>query len=146
MHIGKQIHQLMLQKEIAVKDMAAHCGITPGAVSNWFKSGTIGKVNLAKACELLQVQMTDLLKPSGALTTGKAGSRAGKHTDGSDQPLPSGLAMDLAWFFDEMLNERIDRTRAYNEATEAISRIHHARCDAATAVLAIPGTPEKQPS
>lgn len=60
-HIGMQIRALMRERGISNKRMAEHCGVTPGAVSNWLTTGTITKVNLAKACALMGVSMEALL-------------------------------------------------------------------------------------
>ena len=61
MHIGKRIQRLMKSKKVATKDMAAHCGITPSAVSAWFSTGRISKENLAMAADLLKVSTDDLI-------------------------------------------------------------------------------------
>ena len=145
MNIGLMIQGYMQDQGIAVKDMAAHCGVTPGAVSNWFKSGNISKANLAKACALLNVRMEDMLAAPKVLVNEKNRVVHGAPVDKAN-PLPSGLAMDLACFFDAMLTDRVDRTRGYNEATEAITRINLARSVQPTGMPALPGVPEKLPS
>lgn len=61
MHIGKRIKDLMQDKKVSGKEMAAHCGITPGAVSSWFSTGRISKENLALAAELLKVSTDELI-------------------------------------------------------------------------------------
>ena len=67
MHIGQRIKKLMDAKGISGKEMAAHCGITPGGVSSWFSTGRISKEKLALAAELLKVTTDDLI--SGAALT-----------------------------------------------------------------------------
>jgi transcriptional regulator with XRE-family HTH domain len=62
MHIGKRVQRLMLERGISNTAMAAHCGVTPGAVSNWFASGRISKVNLVLACRLLDVDVEALIE------------------------------------------------------------------------------------
>lgn len=64
MHIGQQIKQLMKDRGVTTKAMAAHCDITPGAVSSWFATGRISKEKLALAAALLRVTTDDLI--SGA--------------------------------------------------------------------------------
>ena len=61
MHIGKRIQELMKARKVSGKEMAAHCGITPGAVSSWFATGRISKENLAMAAELLKVSTDELI-------------------------------------------------------------------------------------
>ena len=65
MHIGKRLQRLMLARNISTSIMAAHCGVTQGAVSNWFATGRITKVNLLKAAGLLRVSVEDII--SGAV-------------------------------------------------------------------------------
>jgi transcriptional regulator with XRE-family HTH domain len=62
MHIGQRIQALMKAAGITTDVMAKHCGVTKGAVSNWFSTGTISKPNLAKAAKLLQVDLTELIE------------------------------------------------------------------------------------
>lgn len=54
MHVGKRIKALMQAKGISSEEMAFHCGVTPGAVSNWFSSGHITRDNLVIVCDVLQ--------------------------------------------------------------------------------------------
>jgi len=61
MHIGLRIKKLMEDKKVSGKEMAVHCGITPGAVSSWFSTGRISKEKLAMAAELLNVTTDDLI-------------------------------------------------------------------------------------
>lgn len=61
MHIGKRIKELMRQRGVSTQAMAQHCGVTPGAVSNWFSTGRISKTNLVKACALLHVEVGDVI-------------------------------------------------------------------------------------
>lgn len=77
MHIGKRIQRLMKLKKVATKEMAAHCGITPSAVSSWFSTGRISKENLALAAELLKVSTDELISGeaennSGNVTAARA--------------------------------------------------------------------------
>lgn len=61
MHIGQRIKELMDAKKVSGKEMAAYCGITPGAVSSWFSTGRISKEKLAMAAELLKVSTDELI-------------------------------------------------------------------------------------
>lgn len=58
MHIGKRLKDEMDLQKVTTKAMAAHCDISPGAVSNWFATGRISKPNLSKACALLKIDMS----------------------------------------------------------------------------------------
>jgi transcriptional regulator with XRE-family HTH domain len=53
MHIGKRLKLLMQAKGITTEAMAAVCGVTPGAVSNWFSTGHITRDNLICAADAL---------------------------------------------------------------------------------------------
>lgn len=61
MHLGKRLQRAMKERKVTAKVMALHCGVTPGAVSNWFSSGRITKDNLAKAAALLGLSSDDLI-------------------------------------------------------------------------------------
>ncbi len=60
-HIGHRIKALMEAKKISTKEMAAYCEVTPGAVSNWFSTGRISKVKLARAAILLKTDLAELI-------------------------------------------------------------------------------------
>lgn len=66
----------MKARGIKTGAMAAHCGVTVGAVSNWFATGRISKTNLVKAAAMLDVSVEDLI-------AGTVGER------GQDVPEPS---------------------------------------------------------
>jgi phage repressor protein C with HTH and peptisase S24 domain len=68
MHIGTLLKRLMRDRGVTTKAMAAHCEVSPGAVSNWFATGRISKENLAQAAHLLGVSTDDLI--SGAAGDG----------------------------------------------------------------------------
>jgi transcriptional regulator with XRE-family HTH domain len=53
MHVGRRLKQLMQAKGISTEKMAALCGVTPGAVSNWFATGHITRENLVIAADAL---------------------------------------------------------------------------------------------
>lgn len=61
MHVGDRLKQAMAEERISVQQMAAHCAVTPGAVSNWFATGRITKSNLLKAAELVERSMNFLI-------------------------------------------------------------------------------------
>jgi len=48
MHLGKRLKSLLAERKISNKAVAAALEVTPGAVSNWFSSGTISKENLSR--------------------------------------------------------------------------------------------------
>jgi transcriptional regulator with XRE-family HTH domain len=72
MHIGKRIQILMDQRRVSRAQLAEHCSITTGAVSNWFSTGRISKDNLAKVAQLLQVDMSRLIMGDVIATAGDA--------------------------------------------------------------------------
>ena len=74
MHIGKRIKNVMKDRRISTKEMAEHCEVTPGAVSNWFATGKITKENLLLVAKRLEVDVSDLI-------SGEVGER------GTDVPL-----------------------------------------------------------
>lgn len=53
MHIGQRIKSLMQSKGVTTELMAFQCGVTPGAVSNWFSSGQITRDNLVAVADVL---------------------------------------------------------------------------------------------
>lgn len=53
MHIGRRLKLLMLEKGVSNDRMAAHSGVTRGAVSNWLATGKITRDNLVAAADLL---------------------------------------------------------------------------------------------
>lgn len=53
MHVGRRIKRLMQEKGIGNERAAAACGVTPGAVSNWFATGQITRDNLVVIADLL---------------------------------------------------------------------------------------------
>ena len=70
MHIGERIKKLMKDRGVSPQTMAAHCEVTPGAVSNWFSTGRISKPNLAKAAALLHVSADELISDDGEARIG----------------------------------------------------------------------------
>lgn len=61
MHLGKRLKKLMQDKAISTEAMAAHCGVTPGAVSNWFSSGHIARDNVVAVADRLGESVRYLL-------------------------------------------------------------------------------------
>lgn len=59
--LTQTIRELLLYKKISFRRVATHCGVTPGAVTNWFRSGHISKENLIKVAALLQVSVESLV-------------------------------------------------------------------------------------
>ena len=87
MHIGLRIKRLMEKQKISGKEMAAHCGITPGGVSSWFSTGRISKEKLALAAELLGVSTDDLI--SGDLQNTKIGNVGAANAPAGEVPVIS---------------------------------------------------------
>lgn len=65
MHIGTHIKKLMTAKRVSGKEMAAFCGVTPGAVSGWFATGRISKDKLLLVANRLDVSVEDLISGTG---------------------------------------------------------------------------------
>lgn len=65
MHIGHKLKLLMRARGISPAEMAKHCEVSRGAVSNWFSSGRISKDNLARAAARLGVTGDEIV--TGAL-------------------------------------------------------------------------------
>ena len=74
MHIGLRIKELMDANKVSGKEMAAYCGITPGAVSSWFSTGRISKEKLAMAADLLKVSTDELISGEYSTKTGNVGA------------------------------------------------------------------------
>lgn len=64
MHIGHKLKLLMRARGISPADMAQHCEVSRGAVSNWFSSGRISKDNLARAAARLGVTGDEIVTGS----------------------------------------------------------------------------------
>lgn len=69
MHIGATLKKVMKDRGVSPAAMAEHCGVTRGAVSNWFSTGKITTENLVKAAARLQVTVENLM-------AGELGDRA----------------------------------------------------------------------
>lgn len=83
MHIGATLKKVMKERGVSPASMATHCGVTRGAVSNWFSTGRITKENLVKAANLLKVTVE-------ALVAGDLGERTAKPL----APLPQASLAD----------------------------------------------------
>jgi len=103
MHLGKRIKDLMAVKKISTKEMATYCGVTPGAVSNWFSTGRITKANLAKVAKLLEADLE-------ALSLGE--DQPPKPPQGATPPQTevglSQAALKMGRLFDAMMGESPD--------------------------------------
>lgn len=115
----------MARNKVNAKAVAAHCGVTPGAVSAWFSTGRISKANLLKVAELLQVDIAELItgepapSPRDAALPGLAA--------GQVQVTPA--ALQLAQIYD-WLTDPIDREIVRNLTTQAVlERLSRARKD-----------------
>ncbi len=60
--LGKRIQQLMALRGVSNSQMAKHCDVTSGAVSNWYGKGRISKPNLSKVAEKLRTTTDRLIK------------------------------------------------------------------------------------
>ena len=132
MHIGTRIKQLMKDRGVSTKKMADHCGISPGAVSNWFSTGRISKENLVKAAAVLNVTMSELITGDEFLPV----------------ETPSGYSVEalaLAWLLDQIPN-RLAKTRANHAATTAILAVINEPGAAPTRKPAATENPKKLPA
>ena len=111
MHIGSRIKLAMGTRGITTKAMAEKCGVTPGAVSNWFSTGRITKDNLARVADLLRVDILDLI-------SGDIGDEALSPTR---KPL-SPEARDLGQWLDRITDKR-GHTRARDLAMVQILNV-----------------------
>lgn len=59
----------MKAKGVSNKHVARYCGVTEGAVSNWFSSGRISKDNLVQVATLLGVPVEELITGEPATAT-----------------------------------------------------------------------------
>jgi transcriptional regulator with XRE-family HTH domain len=66
MHIGLTIKKAMKDRSVSTSDMATHCEVTRGAVSNWFATGRVSKENLVKIAQRLNVPVEDLISGAAA--------------------------------------------------------------------------------
>lgn len=105
MHIGKRIKDRMADQHISNKKMADWCGVSPGAISNWFSSGRISKPNLLKAAELLKIPAAELI--------------TGEEVPAPDIGDYSAEALALAWLLDQ-IPDRLKKTKAAHDATAAV--------------------------
>ena len=61
MKLGERIKAKMKAKKITVTAMAEQCGVTPSAVSSWFRTSRIGKGTLAKVASVLDEDLESLI-------------------------------------------------------------------------------------
>lgn len=54
-NLGDNIKAVMKARGLRSTDLARYCGVTRGAVANWFATNTISKTNLMKVAEKLRV-------------------------------------------------------------------------------------------
>jgi transcriptional regulator with XRE-family HTH domain len=110
-HIGKRIQRLLKDRHISVKSVADQCGITAGAVSNWFSTGRVAKENLAVVCQMAGVDMASFIA---------GGESPADQKKGAPDYSPEALA--LAWLLDQIPG-RLAKVQANFAATEAILRV-----------------------
>jgi transcriptional regulator with XRE-family HTH domain len=110
MHIGKRIQQRMKEKKITTQAMADACGVTAGAVSNWFSSGRIAKDNLAIVAKQLGTSINELI--------------TGEPDEAQPTPIPGASyeAQKLATWLDKIKDEQAHLV-AYSAAMEQILRV-----------------------
>lgn len=95
MHIGATLKKVMKERGVSPASMATHCGVTRGAVSNWFSTGRITKENLVKAANLLQVTVE-------ALVAGDLGERTAKPLTPLPQASLADDTMTLLTYFNQL--------------------------------------------
>jgi transcriptional regulator with XRE-family HTH domain len=126
-HTGNHIRSAMARSKVSSKAMAAHCGVTPGAVSAWFSTGRISKANLLKVAALLQVDIAELI-------TGEQATSPRAEDAPAVAPAPvTPAAMQLAQIYD-WLTDPIDREVVRNLMTQAVlERLSRVKEDAGAA-------------
>ncbi len=105
----------MARNKVSSKAMAAHCGVTPGAVSAWFSTGRISKGNLLKVAELLAMDVA-------ALISGEPGAQRRSTATSvmlESAPPITPAALQLAQIYD-WLTDPIDREIVRNLTTQAV--------------------------
>lgn len=73
--IGTRLRKAMDDAHVTGADLAAHCGVTPQAVSSWRKTGRIGKGHLKRIAEYLGKNLEYFLSEKG-ITERKANGHA----------------------------------------------------------------------
>lgn len=103
MELGKRIKATMKAKKVTSKAMADACGVTPSAVSSWYRTSRISKDALAKVATVLGVSMEELIT-------------------GESEPLPPKLSIDgerfVYWL--TKIKDRDLRDRARDAAMQII--------------------------
>lgn len=107
MHIGKLLQAEMKRQGVKTGVMATYVGKTPGAVSQWYKTGRISRDVLLLACQKLKIDMAALV----------AGEVIPEHTPTQGM---SYLARDLAKQLDSFKDEEKQRI-LYAQCTLLIS-------------------------
>lgn len=159
MDFGKKLKRLMRDKGLNTRQIAEFCGVSQGAVGNWFVTGTISKDNLAKFAQrvgtttdrLITMDYEDIVEaqereaqaagraPHIGVITG-AGISAARHTLERRTYTPE--ALELAWLFDTLADEKLrQRAMAYVENLAA----GNPRVAAAERVAAPPPQPSTAP-
>lgn len=114
-HTGHHIRAAMARCKVSSKAMAAHCDVTPGAVSAWFSTGRISKANLLKVAQRLQVDVADLITGVPAERSPDPATVSVMSTVVEVTP----AAMQLAQIYD-WLSDPIDREVVRNLMTQAV--------------------------
>ena len=114
-HTGHHIRAAMARSKVSSKAMAAHCDVTPGAVSAWVSTGRISKANLLKVAQRLQIDVADLI--TGASAERASALETVSLTTTSVPVTPA--AMQLAQIYD-WLSDPIDREVVRNLMTQAV--------------------------
>ena len=63
--LGNRLRKAMEDAQKTGADLAAHCGVTPQAVSSWRKTGRIGKRHLKRVAEYLGKSLEYFLSEKG---------------------------------------------------------------------------------
>src|SRR5207247_8318017 len=70
---GQFIKWLAIESKVTPTQLAEHCGVSRGAVSNWFETGSMSKMNLVRVAERLGTTVEPLLKAFNASTNNHNG-------------------------------------------------------------------------
>jgi len=63
---GQFIKRMAIDAEVTPTQLAEHCGVSRGAVSNWFETGSMTKMNLVKVAERLGTSVEQLMNAYNA--------------------------------------------------------------------------------
>ena len=111
MDLGKRIKARMQAKKISSKAMADACGVTPSAVSSWYRTNRISKDALAKVATVLDVSLEELI-------TGESVARPAAPAES-----PSATALYLARWLDKVQDQETKERIAHVAMLEILKVI-----------------------